>query len=162
MTGCEAAEQAEINVVLACLRQQREAQAAADESQRIQEKARAETLLRVSQRENQREDAAENSQQVPITLSSSSSSFLSLSDSDSNNLVAPEDPATSRPRRARKHTEKGDEYYQEKREKREKAASHSRGGAKLPVRQSRKMRAKVAEMSQLLDGFKPDSSNRLA
>jgi hypothetical protein len=61
MTGREAAEQAEINAVLARLRQQREAQAAADESQRIQKKARAETLLRVSQRENRREDAAENS-----------------------------------------------------------------------------------------------------
>ena len=41
-------------------------------------------------------------------------------------------------------------------------ASRSRGGARLPVRQSWKMRAKAAEMSQLLDGFKPDSSNRLA
>ena len=69
------------------------------------------------------EDAAENSQQVPITLSSSSSSFLSLSDSDSNDLIAPEDPVTSCPRHAHKHTEKGDEYSQEKREKREKAAS---------------------------------------
>src|SRR5438045_5622495 len=97
MMGHEAAEQAEVDAALAHQRQQHEAEATLEEGQRIQARMREE-ILQISQRDTQLEVAG-SSQQAPITLSSassSSSSFLSLSDSYNNDPPALEDLGTSR------------------------------------------------------------------
>ena len=74
----------------------------------------------------------------------------------------------------RKHTAKRDEYSQEKRESKAKSAARGRGRGRgrghgrgrgrggRGLRRTQAAQEKAKEMSQLLDDFVPDSSNRLA